>query len=299
MITWIKKEVSHLSTIHILVYFKKIPLLNKLLMPGSGLERLLGKVSNPFRNKIRQLIGGIYFETNIYGTKIKMIDYRTYDYYSLFSRGKIHEPALTLQLKTLFEKTNSPTFVDIGAHYGYFTIYAGKLIGSSGQVISIEPHIKFYGCLLKNIEINGLKEIVRTFNLALSDKEGKANMKGWDERVLHEAENGNIQVITFDQLCENEGIRPDIIKIDVHGAEGKVLDGMTDTLKNKVSHLFCELHKNMLGYTNSKIIQILENAGLAVFEFKKHREVSGGELVPISSEFLSNYEDRMLYARRK
>jgi FkbM family methyltransferase len=268
-------------------------------MPASGLERILGKVSIPLRNKIRELIGGIYFETNIYGTKIKMIDYRTYDYYSLFSQGKIHEPALTLQLKTLFETTDSPTFVDIGAHYGYFTIYAGNLIGSSGRVISIEPHIKFYGCLLKNIEMNDLKEIVRTFNLALSDKEGKATMEGWDERVLHEAENGIIQVITFDQLCQRENIWPDIIKIDVHGAEGKVLDGMPDILKNKVSHLFCELHKNMMGYTNSKIIQILENAGLEVFEFKKHREVSGGELVPICIDFLSNYEDRMLYARRK
>ncbi len=300
MIRWIKKGVLYItSNIYISVYLKKIPLLNKLLMPGSGLEKMLSKASIYFRKKIKLHLGGIYFETNVYGTKIKMIDYRTFDYYSLFSRGKIHEPALTLQLKTLFEKTDSPTFVDIGAHYGYFTIYAGKLIGSSGQVISIEPHIEFYAHLLKNIKLNGLKETVRTFNLALSDKEGKANMEGWDERVLHEAGNGKIQVVTCDQLCERENIRPDIIKIDVHGAEGKVLDGMPDILKNKVSHLFCELHKDMLGYTIRHIIQILEDACLEVFEFTKHRDVYGGKLLPINSDFLSSYNDRMLYARRK
>jgi len=217
----------------------------------------------------------------------------------LFLQGKVYEPSLTLQLKTLFKEYDSPTFVDIGAHLGYFTVYAGKLIGSSGKVISIEPNMKHYSRLLKNIEINGLKEIPRTFNLALSDRNGTANMGGWDERVLHEVADGNIQVVTFDDLCAKENIWPDIIKIDVHGAEGKVLAGMSDVLKNKVSHLFCELHSDLLDYTVREIIQILEVAGLEVLEIAKHRELSDGKLVPISSDLLSNCHDRMLYARRK
>jgi tRNA A58 N-methylase Trm61 len=114
-------------------------------------------------------LGGIYFETNIYGIKIKMIRYRTFDYYALFSRGKIYEPALSL----LFEKADSPTFVDIGAHYGYFTIYGGMIIGSSGQVISIEPNTEFYGRLLNNIDLNGLSNVVWSFNLALSEVYGR------------------------------------------------------------------------------------------------------------------------------
>jgi hypothetical protein len=100
-------------------------------------------------------------------------------------------------------------------------------------------------------------------------------------------------------LCKKEDIQPDIIKIDVHGAEGKVLSGMPYILKNKVSHLFCELHDDLLGYTISDIIQILETAGLEVLEFTEHRDVSGGKLVPISSDLLSNYRDRMIYARRR
>ncbi len=300
MIRWIKKGAFYLTFVFdISVCIKKIPLLNKF-RPGIGLERSLQRTIFYFKKTIRLLLArGIYFEAHIYGTKINMIDYRTFDYYSLFSRGKIHEPSFTLQLKKLLAEYDSPTFVDIGAHYGYFTIYAGKLIGSSGKVISIEPHMEFYSRLVKNIKINGLEETVRTFNLALSEKEGKANMEGWDERVLHEVGDGKIQLVTFDQLCEKENIQPDIIKIDVHGAEGKVLAGMSDTLKNKVSHVFCELHYDMLGYTISNIIQILENAGLEVLEFTEHREVSGGNLVPISNELLLNHNDRMLYAKRK
>jgi FkbM family methyltransferase len=300
MIRRIKKGAFYLLfVLDSWVYIKKIPLLNKF-KPGIGLGRLVRRVLFYPKKIINLLlVGGIYFETNIYGTKINMIDYgKRFDYYTHVSRGKIYEPALALQLKTLLKKYDSPTFIDIGAHYDYFTIYAGKLIGPRGHVISIEPHKKYYNRLLKNIQINGLKENIRKFNLALSDKEGQANMEGWDERVLHEVGNGNVQVVTFDQLCKKENIRPDIIKIDVHGAEGKVLAGMSDTLKNKVSHLFCELHDDMLGYTINNIIQILETAGLEVLEFTKHREVSGGKLVPISSDLLSHYDDRMLYARR-
>ncbi len=123
-------------------------------------------------------------------------------------------------------------------------------------------------------------------------------MEGFDERVFKEADNGNVQVLTFDQLCEKENIKPDIVKIDVHGAEGKVLSGMSKTLKNNVKHLFCELHDDMFGYAGGDIIEILETAGLNVYEFTKHREKSGGKLDKIINGLNGNQGSRMLYARR-
>jgi FkbM family methyltransferase len=299
MIRWINKAVlvfEYKFVPQISAYIKKIPLLYKFLLL-IRLEKALGKIILFFRRNITD--SGIHFQTDIYGTKLTMIDYKPFDYYPLILQGKVYESSFALQLKRLFKEYDSPTFVDVGAYLGYFTIYVGKLIGSSGQVISIEPNMKHYSRLLKNIEINGLKEITRTFNLALSDKDGMANMEGYDERVIHEVGDGNIRVVTFDRFCAEENIWPDIIKIDVRGAEGKVLTGMSDTLKNKVSHLFCESHGDLLGYTMREIVQILEAAGLEVFEFTKHRESSGGKLVPINSDFLSNHDDRMLYARRR
>jgi FkbM family methyltransferase len=299
MIRWINKAVlvfHHKFALKMWGHIKKIPLLDQLILE-TDLERKLLLFFSQFRKNTWG--SGITFNTDIYGTKLTMIDYEPFDYYPLVLQGKVYEASLALQLKALFKEYDSPTFVDVGAHLGYFTIYAGKLIGSSGQVISIEPNMKNYSRLLKNIEINGLKEITRIFNLALSDKDGMANMEGYDERVIHEVRDGNIQVVTFDRFCAEENIWPDIIKIDVHGAEGKVLAGMSDSLKNKVSHLFCETHSDLLGYTIRGIIQILEAAGLEVFEFTKHRESSGGKLVPITSDLLSNHNDRMLYARIK
>ncbi len=294
--SWINKAIlvfEHKSVPTLSAYVKKIPFLYQFIK-ASGVLRVLDKTILFLKRDT-----GIFIQADIYGTGFTMIDYKPFDYYPLLSVGKVYEPSLSQQLKKLFKGYDAPTFVDIGAYIGYFTIYAGKLTGSGGQVISIEPNVKHYARLLKNIKLNGLNEHIRAFHLALSDKDGMATMKGYDERVLHEVGDGNIRMITFDRLCEEENIRPDIIKIDVHGAEGKVLTGMPNTLQHKVSHVFCELHNDLLGYTIKEILHILEAAGLEVFEFTKHRDSSGGKLVPINNEFLSSYDDRMLYARRK
>ena len=245
------------------------------------------------------IIRDIEFEDSVYGIDLRMADYAIFPYYIHSSRNKIYEPALTLKLKEILEKNKSYTFIDIGAHYGYFTMIAGKVLGPGGCVISIEPNPKSYNRLLKNIKINNLNKIVRTYNLGLSEEEGAAHMGGWDNRKTIIDNRGDILLVSFDELCTKEHINPDIVKIDVFGAEVNVLSGMHESLKNKVSHVFCELHKDMNGYTAKDIVEIMANAGLEVFEFTKHRKDTGGELVPISEEFFLDHADRMLYGRRR
>ena len=103
------------------------------------------------------------------------------------------------------------------------------------------------------------------------------------ECVFNEESDGSVQVITFDSFCKEENIHPDIIKMDVHGAEGKILAGMPDSLEN-VSHIFIETHPDMMGYSINDLIELLQNAGLSVFEFTKHRDINGGAIVDISNE---------------
>lgn len=98
--------------------------------------------------------------------------------------------------------------------------------------------------------------------------------------------------------CAEQGIRPDIVKIDVHGAEGKVLSGMKNVLAKNVRRLFCELHDDLHGCTVSDLVRLLEEGGLAVSEFTGHRDDAGGGLVPLGDDLLRQPFDRMLYATR-
>lgn len=243
------------------------------------------------------LIRSIEIKGSVYGIDFRMIDSGIFEYYILFSRNEIYEPALTYRLIDILEKNKSYTFIDVGAHYGYFTIIGGKVLGPGGRVISIEPNPNCNKCLLKNITINNLNEVVKTYNIGLAEREGRAKMGSWDNRKTIDDRSGSIELMSFDELCCKEHITPDLIKIDVFGAEGNILSGMPNTLR-QVSHLFCELHEDMNGYTAKDIITMMESAGLEVFEFTRHRQETGGDIVPISDEFSSDHVDRMLYARR-
>ena len=134
--------------------------------------------------------------------------------------------------------------------------------------------------------------------VAFGGRGGRGRVTGFDHRVVEEGDEGGVEILTFDNFCAQQGIRPDIVKIDVYGSEGRVLDGMHRVLREGVRHLFCELHANMFGYSAADLVAMLEGAGLEVAEFTRHREEDGGEVVPIGAELLGDPEDHVLYARR-
>ncbi|MEW6144228.1 MAG: FkbM family methyltransferase [Thermodesulfobacteriota bacterium] len=276
------------------LFAKRNYLLNEFLTI-SGLAPLLAR----FRDYSTRGIREKYFEADLYGTKIKIIDGTDrHEYYEEALRGGIYEPALAGMLKKLLSAGGPVTFVDIGAHIGYFTVYAGRLIGKRGNVISIEPNPDYYGQVVRNIEINGLGENVRTFKIGLSDRSGRAETTGWEERDLVESETGSVEVATFDRLCAAEGIRPDVVKIDVHGAEYKVLSGMTRALDEHVKHLFLETHPEdlMQGYKISDVVNLLDRAKFDLFQLNDFRTNAGGGIAPLGGDLRP---DMMIYARRK
>lgn len=241
----------------------------------------------------------ISFKANIHGADIRFFDRTpTLQYYYSYLNTGAYEPALSRKLKEIICENPSFTFVDLGAHFGYFSLLAAKWINKPGSVFSVEPHPIFFKHHLHNVKINELSKIITSYQIALSDKPGKATMIGKDERIFNEEKEGAVQVSTFDSLCKKENISPDIVKIDVHGAEGKILAGMPEALQ-KASHIFIETHSDMMGYTINDLIQLLQNAGLSIFEFTKHREAEGGDIIPVSKDINNDHGDRVLYGIRK
>jgi FkbM family methyltransferase len=271
-----------------------IKALGRVLPQGDVRERLKRLVRSFGSARVAEVV----CEAVVCGERIVMIDDRCFDYYSKFSRGQIHEPALSRHLHELLQRSDLDTFVDIGAHYGYFTILAAKTLGARGRVVSFEPHPLFHERLVRNIELNRPAATVTTRQIALAAYAGAANMGGWDERIPMETDGGSVRLVPFDDVCEAEGVRPQVVKIDVFGAEGDVLRGMKKALREGVCHLFCELHLKMRGITVTELVSLLQESGLRVFEFARHRELDGGQIKPIGQEFLADFDDRMLYATR-
>ena len=126
--------------------------------------------------------------------------------------------------------------IDIGANVGVFTEQV--LEKWSGQTFLFEPvplyanrcREKFHGNANVRVENFALSDVAGQFTLWL----GAQNL-GWNTFIspmtTKEMIPVDVETIVFDQYAELNGIqRIDVIKIDVEGAEYKVLNGMRKTL---------------------------------------------------------------------
>ena len=129
--------------------------------------------------------------------------------------------------------------IDIGANIGYYSLLAAKLVGKNGKVYAFEPETANYKMLLKNVEINGYTNIVSE-QKALSNKNGKTELflskvNSGEPSICKKnisADDGFVEVetIRLDDVIKDTHI--DFIKMDVQGAEGLVLDGAENILRN-------------------------------------------------------------------
>lgn len=153
---------------------------------------------------------------------------------------------------------------DVGANIGFFTMLCSRLVGPQGKVYAFEPMPGNAATLRHNIALNGLSNVV-VVEKALSSSSGNAELfiSHWSAfhslNVEGAVKKGNlgpgtgerisVETVTLDEFVSQDGVSaPDLIKIDVEGAELVVVQGMLATLKSTEPLLLCELHGTNLGY---------------------------------------------------
>ena len=162
---------------------------------------------------------------------------------------------------------NQSVFLDVGANVGRFSLLIDKHIKAG---IAVEPNPEIYQMLCRNFlefmppEDRGSFSF---YNCALSDTNGTTALN-WTARQsgassIMIAGKGylcvDVETRTLDSLTDSLTPAPDLIKIDVEGAELKVLKGGTQTLKN-VRAIAIEMH----GYENDAVLANLAEHGFKV-----------------------------------
>ncbi len=136
-----------------------------------------------------------------------------------------------------FTPQKSFVVVDVGAHFGIYTVKAAKKVGVEGLVIAVEAENGNYEFLDRNIRINRYRNVI-PLRLALSSFEGRAKLyvRSFGGHSLLRKTNDaiDVSVTTLARLLSRIGVnRVDLMKIDVEGAELEVLKGAEDLLSLK------------------------------------------------------------------
>lgn len=119
-------------------------------------------------------------------------------------------------------------FLDIGANAGFYTLLAARIVGPTGQVFAFEPLPLNQQKLQRHLALNQLAN-VSVINAAVCDRDGRAAFQaGIADECGGLSASGTLEVetVSLDQLWQAGRLRsPQLIKIDVEGAEDRVLRG--------------------------------------------------------------------------
>lgn len=143
------------------------------------------------------------------------------------------------------------TIYDIGANIGFFTVMCAKLTSPTGHVYAFEPVHETEEKLKRNIDLNKLNNVT-ILEKAVSDHSGKSELRlnkycgatSLVEIPIVSRLKGIaiVEVVSIDELIDQKVlIPPDLVKIDVEGAEFDVLHGMEQTIRTLKPIIICEI----------------------------------------------------------
>lgn len=136
------------------------------------------------------------------------------------------------------------TVFDIGANAGFYTLVFSRLVGGGGRVIAFEPDSDNMCLLRKHVALNKL-ENVSVVQAAASDTAALVgfSLTGGATGRLEKNSSYLVPTLRLDELLADDSLpSPDVIKMDVEGAEVMVLRGAKDFIAKKTCSWIVALH---------------------------------------------------------
>ena len=257
-------------------------------------ERLL---LHPFRTiyyaAVRRLLYKLYYSMHIldpHTTAKTFFGESMHCYFPLSFElrkwGILNDEDMLLSHFILTHLKEGGVFIDGGAHVGYFSLMASKIVGEEGSVHAFEPTPRVFAILKENL---GSKPNVHLNNAALWETKGLVRFEDFDsiadvgncvvESSVHDGEflrqnARNISTIEvpsvdLDSYCAGKNVAPTLVKLDVEGGEYRVLLGAKNVL-SRHPIVVGEVHGHDLGNGSAgKMIRFLGGYGYAPFLIDK------------------------------
>jgi FkbM family methyltransferase len=181
----------------------------------------------------------------------------------LLSRGTL-EMSVQEAMKRLLAE--GEVFYDVGANVGFFSLAGARHVGPAGAVYAFEPVPENAAAIRASAGLNGLSNL-EVVEKAAGRTSGRDRLllvedlswshlesQGWHPRTRDTLE---IEIVAIDELVAAGAMRPpQLVKIDVEGAEIDVLEGMRATIEQHRPAIVCELHD-----TAAAFVETMERLG--------------------------------------
>lgn len=191
--------------------------------------------------------------------------------------AKSHDSEIRLTRFLLQHLQPGQIFVDVGGHFGFYTLLAAHLVGERGKVFTFEAAPRVFQILKSNTQALPQVEV---FHQAVSETSGSLvfyefplshseyntllpvqfEQSEWFHKVPHQKV--EVPSVCLDAFFGKVHSQPDFIKIDVEGAEFEVIKGATGLLQQHKTVVAMEFLAAKRGNTEHyRAMALLEKLG--------------------------------------
>ena len=191
----------------------------------------------------------------------------------LFKPMKSVDPVLCRLVKELVGRGH--VVWDVGANVGLFAFASAHQTGDAGKVFAFDADIWLVQLLRRSASLQPSTSApvqvvpaalasscdLRTFNIATRSRASNFLQGYGQSQTGGVAEQQTVVAITIDWLAERLPL-PDVLKIDVEGAELEVLRGGINLLRDKKPVVICEVGSD----SSSEVTKFLKDLGYRLFD---------------------------------
>lgn len=191
------------------------------------------------------------------------------------SGTRLHEPPIAALIRSELDSTS--TFFDVGANLGFFTVLAANICTApEGSVHAFELDPALIPLIEESLHLNKHRGSVSLNCVACADETGRFHAfkaaqeanPSTNQVILsrEETQDTAVQAMTLalDHYYRSEDVSPDLVKMDIEGAEALAVPGMLSLVAEVAPKLILEVHPEdarELGTPPSELIEQLREAG--------------------------------------
>lgn len=165
--------------------------------------------------------------------------------------------------------------IDVGAHIGLVSLPVLSVMAPSGVLVAFEPATANRALLERHLSLNGFSGRVHVESALVGAKDCLETQffemqkdTGMNTVVPGAMDGRYVSVVrqqtTLDAYCTYHGLSPEVIKIDVEGAELAVLEGGRATIERCQPLIFLSVHPrqiSLLGKTPEMLMELIDSLG--------------------------------------
>ena len=171
------------------------------------------------------------------------------------------------------------TVFDIGAHVGYYSLIASRLVGTSGHVVAFEPAPRNLRYLRRHLSLNRVSNVT-VLEVAVSDRAGFGRFDVGAESSLGRLDPAgtlDVRTTALDELVTGGFVpSPQVVKLDIEGGESDALTGAAAILREARPSIFLATHGTRV---HDACLSMLRRSGYSVQALDHGDPTSSDELI--------------------